>query len=139
MIITIIFAVMVVLGIIVGRCRKRINDFDLETALEFIEISLIVLGSGALLASLIIIIILHVTADKTIRQNKINYDGLCKRYEIIESEYEDVSKSDVIADITAWNIEVYNTKYWTENPWTNWFNPKSIADNLEYIQLEYGG
>ena len=79
---------------------------------------------------------MHATANHTVQQNKINYEGLCKRYEIVKSEYEDVSKSDVIADITAWNREVYNTKYWTENPWTNWFNPKKIADNLDYIPLE---
>ena len=55
---------------------------------------------------------------------------------IIISDYEDVSKSDVISDITAWNMYVYNTKYWSENPWTNCFNPKKIADNLNYISLD---
>ena len=89
-----------------------------------------------LLISLVIIVISHMTANHTIQKNKIEYEGLCKRYEIVKSEYEDVSKSDVIGDITAWNMEVYNTKYWSENPWTNWFNPKKIADNLEYIPLE---
>lgn len=128
MIITIIFVIMLVLGIIVER--KCNYDLDIIGAL------LIVLGSLVLSVLLIVIIVSHATANKTIQQNKIDYDGLCKRYEIVKSEYEDVSKSDVIADITAWNIEVYNTKYWTESPWTNWFNPKSIADNLEYIPLE---
>lgn len=128
MIITIIFATMLVLGIIV----ERKCSYDLDV----IGLLLALFGSAALSVSLIVIIISHATANKTIQQNKIDYDGLCKRYEIVKSEYEDVSKSDVIADITAWNIEVYNTKYWTENLWTNWFNPKSIADNLEYIPLE---
>ena len=130
MIITFIFVIMLVLGIIVVWCSKYSDD------LEIIGFFLIMFGLVALFASLTVIIIVHSTADKTIQQNKINYDGLCKRYEIIESEYEDVSKSDVIADITAWNTEVYRIKYWTENPWTNWFNPKSIAENLEYIPLE---
>lgn len=130
MIITIIFAIILVLGIILIKHSKCID------ILEFFGILLIVSGSVALLVSLIVIIISHATANKTIQQNKIYYDGLCKRHEIIESEYEDVSKSDVIAGITAWNAKVFEIKYWTENPWTNWFNPKSVADNLEYIPLE---
>ncbi len=128
MIITFIFAIMLVLGIIIWR--KSSYDLDI------IGILLTFVSSVVLCISLIVIIVTHATANNTIQQNKINYDGLCKRYEIAKSEYEDVSKSDVIADITAWNIKVYNTKYWAENPWTNWFNPKSIADNLEYIPME---
>lgn len=128
MIITIIFAIMLVLGIIIDqKCSYELDVLGGILAL---------FGSIILSILLCVIIITHATAYKTIQQNKIDYDGLCKRYEIVKSEYEDVSKSDVIADITAWNIEVYNTKYWTENPWTNWFNPKSIADNLDYIPLE---
>jgi len=128
MIIIFIFVVMLVLGIIIERkCGYDLN---------FIGAILIVFSSTILSISLIAIIATHATSYKTIQQNKIEYDGLCKRYEIIKSEYEDVSKSDVIADITAWNMEVYNTKYWAYNPWTNWFNPRAIADNLEYIPLE---
>ena len=130
MIIIFIFAIMVVLGIII-ECKCS-YDFDIDIGGALLT----VFGSVALSVSLIVIITTHATANKTIQQNKIEYDGLCKRYEIVKSEYEDVSKSDVIADITAWNVEVYNTKYLSENPWTNWFNPKKIADNLEYIPLE---
>jgi hypothetical protein len=128
MITTFIFVVMLVLGIIIeSKCSYDLNVIG--AILSF-------LGLTGLSISLTVIIATHATSYKTIQQNKIEYDGLCKRYEIVKSEYEDVSKSDVIADITAWNKEVYNTEYWTENPWTNWFNPKSIADNLEYIPLE---
>lgn len=130
MIIIFIFTIMLVLGIII-ECKCSYDfDTDIGGAL------LTVFGTVALSVSLIMIIVTHATVNKTIQQNKIEYDGLCKRYEIVQSEYEDVSKSDVIADITAWNMEVYNTKYWSENLWTNWFNPKKIADNLEYIPLD---
>lgn len=128
MIITIIVVIMLVLGIIL----ERKCDYDLSD----IGAILTVISSIVLSILLIIIIIAHATSNKTIQQNKINYDGLCRRYDIVKSEYEDVSKSEVIADITAWNIEVYNKKYWSDNTWTSWFNPKSIAYNLEYIPLE---
>lgn len=132
MIITIIFLGMIFLGIFSLKLREKYySDF-----LEIFGGVNIVLGPVCLIISIIIIIGLHITAPKIIQENKLEYDGLCKRYEIIKSEYEDVSESDVIADITAWNMEVYNTKYWTYNLWTNWFNPKEIADNLNYIPLE---
>lgn len=132
MIITIILLVMTLLGIIsIKLCDKYDNEF-----LEFFGIVNFSLGLVFLTISVIIIISSHIMASRTIQENKLNYDGLCKRYEIIKSEYEDVSKSDVIADITAWNIRVYRKKYWTYNPWTSWFNPKEIADNLNYISLE---
>ena len=86
--------------------------------------------------SIIIIIVTHALVPKEIRENTIKYESLCKRLEIINSDYEDVSKSDVIADIAEWNSFVYNTKYWSYNPWTNWYNPKEIADNLDYISIE---
>ena len=132
MIITIIFLGMIFLGIVsIKLDEKYWNDF-----LEIFGVINIMIGSVCLIISIIAIIVSHIVAAKIIQENKLEYEGLCMRYEIIKSEYEDVSKSDVIADITAWNMEVYNTKYWTDNPWTSWFNPKEIADNLNYISLE---
>lgn len=132
MILTIIFLVMIFLGIISIKLTIKNYNVFLEV---FGGVSLL-FGSLCLIISILIIILSHATAPKIIHENKINYEGLCKRYEIIKSEYEDVSKSDAIADITEWNIKVYNTKYWTYSLWTNWFNPKEIADNLNYILLE---
>ena len=131
MILTIIFICMILLGFVFMNIQS--NKFE---GLDVFGILFIAFGSTFLIISVIIIIASHAYADNVTKKNKIEYEGLCKRYEIIKSEYEDVSKSDVISDITAWNMEVYNTKYWSENPWTNWFNPKKIADNLYYIPLD---
>lgn len=130
MIITCLFIVMVILGFILIKKSYITENSDI------VGVSIIVIGLFSLIISLIIIIAAHTTANSIIQQNKIEYEGLCKRYEIIKSDYEDVSKSDVIRDITGWNIEVYKTKYWSENPWTSWFNPRKIADNLHYIPLD---
>lgn len=129
MILTFIFIMMIILGFIIVKC-------DITDDPDISGVSMIILGFIALTTSLAIIITAHATANMNIQKNKIKYEGLCRRYEIIKSEYEDVSKSDVINDITEWNMSVYNTKYWSENPFTNWFNPKEIADNLHYIPLE---
>lgn len=129
MISIIMFIFMLLIGFVFMICPK-FKDID------FIGCILVVINSTFLFICVVMIIVSHLQADSVIQKNKMQYDGLCKRYEIVKSDYEDVSKSDVIADITAWNIGVYNTKYWTENPWTSWFNPKKIADNLDYISLE---
>lgn len=134
MLLIIIFTAMIVLGFVFIYVND--NHYYTNEGLDFVGGILVAVDSTCLILSAIWIIVSHVYADNVVEKNKIEYEGLCKRYEIINSEYEDVSKSDVIADITEWNMKVYNTKYWTENPWTNWFNPKKISDNLEYISLE---
>lgn len=80
------------------------------------------------------IICAHVGVDATIKENRIEYESLCERQEIINSEYEDVSKSDVIKDIAEWNKDVYSYKHWANNPWTCWFYSKRVADELKMIE-----
>jgi len=129
MIITLIFVLMIIIGLIALKIDEY-GDFDI------LEILVITLGVIGLLGCIVTISTQHACADKIIYSNQIYHDGLCKRLEVVRSDYEDVSKSQVIKDISEWNMDVYNTKYWSESLWTNWFYPKDIADNLEYIPFE---
>ena len=129
MIITIIFVLMIIIGLIANKIDKY-GELDVLWSL------VISLGAVGLLICVVIISTQHACAGKIIYSNQIYYDGLCKRLEIVQSDYEDVSKSQVIKDVSEWNMDVYNTKYWSESFWTNWFNPKDIADNMDYIPLE---
>lgn len=129
MIITIIFVLMIIIGLIANKIDKY-GDLDVLWAL-MTTVSVV-----GLLVCVAIISTQHACADKIIYSNQIYHDGLCKRLEVVQSDYEDVSKSQVIKDVTEWNMDVYNTKYWSESLWTNWFNPKDIADNMDYIPLE---
>ena len=79
------------------------------------------------------IIIAHIGVDAQIEKNRIEYESLCERQEVAMSEYEDVSKSDVIKDIAEWNKIVYSRKHWAYNPWTSWFYSKRVVDELEMI------
>ena len=91
---------------------------------------------GGLIAFImaICIIFAHVGIDAQIEENRIEYEALCERQEIVESEYEDVSKSDVIKDIAEWNKDVYSYKHWANNPWTSWFYSKRVADDMKTIE-----
>lgn len=133
MILIIIFIFMILLGFALTVVPKSDEWADDTNGFGAV---MVVFGVAFLIISLIVIISGYALVNYTIQRNEIEYEGLCKRYEIVKSDYEDVSKSDVISDITEWNDKVYRTKYWTENPWTNWFNPKKIADNLNYIPLD---
>ncbi len=130
MILILIFSGLIILGIIFSKLWN-VNDYgDYLGCLSF------VIGSACLSVSIVLIAVNHINAPKVIQENKLKYESLCKRCEIIKSEYEDISKSDLINDIAEWNMEVYDTKYRTSNPWTSWFNPPKIADNLDYIYLD---
>ena len=102
--------------------------------MDTVGLLLFVCGGIIGIAMLCNIIIAHVGVDAQIEENRIEYNALCQRYEIITSEYEDVSKSDVIKDIAEWNKKVYSTQHWAYNPWTNWFYSKRVADDLKMIE-----
>ncbi len=125
-----IFTLLVtIIGIIILHLAK-IDDYFLQI------IGGVFSFGGGIVAFILILIIIsaHVGVDATITKNQIEYESLCERQELISSEYEDVSKSDVIKDIAEWNKEVYYYKHWAYNPWTSWFYSRKIADNMEMIE-----
>lgn len=131
MILTLIAVALILVGVILLIVDK-VSWMDLECGyapcLFFGIIGLFIFLTGILIS--------HSAVDLQINNDNIKYESLCKRLDIVNSEYEDISKSDVIADIAEWNADVASYKYWTESPWTNWFHVQEIADNLKYIPLE---
>lgn len=95
-----------------------------------------VAGGFAAVVMAFLIIVSHIGVDVAIEKNRIKYESLCERYELVESEYEDVSKSDIIKEITEWNLSVYSEKHWANNPWTSWFHSKRVADSVEMIEIK---
>ena len=93
-----------------------------------------ILGGAFILVCSLVILGAHIGVDNDIRQDNIRYESLCERLEIINSDYEDVSKSEVIDDIAEWNIKVTNSQYWAKNPWTSWFYSQKEIDNLKLIE-----
>ena len=138
MIWTLIFVGITILGIVLFLLDigNVINDYDLSSLVGCIGFVLSVFGALISIIMLAIIFIAHVTSGHDIQTKRIEYDGLTKRLEIVNSEFEDVSKSDVIKDITEWNKDIYSAKYWSESKWTNWFWDKEYVDSLDYIEME---
>lgn len=128
MILTIIAVVITIIGIVMVN---KINEWESVYGLGLL---FTVAGGMVTFIMVIGIICAHVGVDATIEENRIEYESLCERYEIVTSEYEDVSKSDVIKDIAEWNKKVYSTKHWAYNPWTSWFYSKRVADDMKMIE-----
>lgn len=96
-----------------------------------------ILGIFGLIICGLIILITHTGVDAQIRSNQIEYESLCERLEIVNSDYEDISKSDVIKDVADWNNRVNKALYWSQNPWSSWFYSQREISELKFI--EYGG
>lgn len=130
MIATILVVAITVIGIfLLHVTSRRYNSF-----IDTIGLTLAASGGVCIVVVVFIIILSHVGVNAAIEENRIAYEALCERYEIISSDYEDVSRSEVIKDIAEWNKMVYGYKYWAYNPWTNWFHSKRVADELQMIE-----
>jgi len=129
MILTIITMIAVAVGV------TLLHKDEYEEGVLF-GLGLLFTVCGGLIAFIMAVCIIcaHVGVDAVIEEKRIEYESLCRRYEIVTSEYEDVSKSDVIKDIAEWNKDVYSYKHWANNPWTSWFYSKRVANSVEMIE-----
>ena len=116
----------------IGKCDKILWR-DIE---DDIPVVLSIVGFICLICCVIGIICAHVGENENIEMNNIEYESLCHRLEIVNSDYEDMSKSDVIKDVSEWNKLVLKKKYWSKNPWTSWFFSQKVVDDLKYIDYE---
>lgn len=137
MIITLIGIGLVVLGITcLFISAKRLLSCDMYLSLDAGGAVSLIIGFVITLVTVICIIVSHTGVYNDIYNSKLTYESLIDRIEYIDSDYEDVSKSEVIKDVYEWNKSVHNAKYWSSNPWANWFWSQKYVDSLEYIELE---
>lgn len=137
MIITLIGVILLFLGITSNILYKKATIR--RSFLDILETLMLVgyiLGGVITFGSGFGIISTYITVDKQIYENNLERESLVKQVECISSEYEDVSKTTVIANVYDWNKEVYKKKYLAENPWTSWFFNQTVIDSLEYIELK---
>lgn len=137
MIITLIGIGLIVLGIIcLVISAKRLLSYDASVSFDAGGAISLIVGLVISIIAVLVIILTHSCIDNNIYTSKLTYESLIDRIEYIDSDYEDVSKSEVIKDVYEWNKSVHSAKYWSSNPWTNWFWSQKYVDSLEYIELE---
>lgn len=137
MIITLIALGILIIGITLVILNEKTDIFGrFYDEIEILCCSFIIFGIIASIMCIGTILVKGIGEDRNIEQNRMKYESLQRRIEVVNSEYEDASRSDLIKDINEWNEEVYNKKYWAKNPWTSWFLNQKIVDELEYIDFE---
>ena len=129
--------------IIVGIVLLVVEDNCIKPLLNCIRPLLVLLGSCSIAVGVIMGVIIglvaitnHTIVDSQIHANQMEYESIIRQLQIIDSEYEDVSKAEIIQKVYDWNTAVYQSKYWAKNPWTNWLCSKKYSDSLEYIEME---
>lgn len=122
MIWTLITVALIIIGIMLLVVNNTCNN------LLLFGLGVTSLGVGMIIGFIIgTIAIINLTAvDKSIYEAEMQYESLTKQLQTIDSEYEDVSKAEVIQKVYDWNTKVYKSKYWTESPWTNWLCSENI-------------
>ena len=137
MILLIIFGIILAIGIIL--IVKYKDEWSCDGP-YMVGLILTWTFSIVFIVSVGIIVLIHCGTDSQIEYYKIERDALIKRMEVSDSNYEDVSKSDVIADVAKWNKNIVRARYWSNNILTNWFYSQKVVDSLEPIDLDkFGG
>ena len=133
MIITLIGITVLVLSII-GLILYRYDIITIDIS-DLCAVGLIV-GFMWVLVCAFFIGAANIGVDRDIYTKQLEYESIVKQVECINTDYEDVSKTTVIQNVYEWNRDVYNTKYWSENPWFSWFWNKRYTYSLKYIEME---
>lgn len=131
MIWTLITVALIIIGIIVLVACGSCNNLRFTLGVTILLVGIFI---GFIIG--VIAITHHIAVNKDIYEAEIQYESLTKQLQTIDSEYEDVSKAEIIQKVYNWNTKVYRLKYWTDSPWTNWLYSKKYADSLKYIELE---
>ena len=135
MILTYIAMGLVIVGIVLSVVDGS-NPNKCNTLLIVLSSTSLVLGivMGALIG--LVFIANHTAVDNQSYENQMEYESITRQLQIIDSEYEDVSKAEIIQKVYDWNTAVYLSKYLAKSPWTNWLCNKKYSDSLEYIEME---
>lgn len=124
--------VIIITAICIVIFNKTSNDM-----VEGIALISWIIGLVVAVVMALFIILAHYGVSVSIERNRTTYESLYNRIEAISSDYEDISKSDIIKDVAEWNKGVYSYKYWAYNPWTNWFYSKRVADELKPVETDW--
>ena len=139
MIITLIAISLLIIAIAGFLILNKMNmSYIVDEIVCFITALSGTLGSITIFICLMVIICSHIDVDYDIHKAQLERESIIKQLEYIDSEYENVSKVEIIQKVYEWNQKVYREKRGSENLWINWFYSKKYADSLEYIEFNNG-
>jgi hypothetical protein len=121
------------------KCCKspKVKRFCLKIASSYLDIIsgvILIVGFGAAFACSLLAI--SNTVTKQVEFEKVLYEKKTIEYRIEHQEDNTVGNELLYEDIIEFNNNLRLTRYWANNPWTNWFNNDKVAD-LGYIEYEF--
>lgn len=119
----------------VVRCVDKYTMISINVD---VEISAFISGIFGITGMVLIVIILlcnYCGVDHDIHLAQMEREKIMQQIEIINTEYEDVSKTQVIESVCEWNEDVYSTHWLNNNPWTNWFINDRYDESLQEIDI----
>ena len=122
-----LFIIFFVALIIIGKICEGLADI-----IGYLCISI---GLAGLIICLVIIFNNNIGVNEKIYNAHLDRESIVQQLECVTSNYENVSKAAVIDKVYQWNKEVHFVKYWSQNPWTNWFWNKEYVYSLKYIDM----
>ena len=138
MIITLICTGLLVIGIILWIINDNLL-FKISSVVNSILVTLIIIaliiGTLGSFISCISSICNKIEAREHLYTDKIEYESLLDRIELVGSESV-YAKSELVKDIAEWNkyVTIYKKRY--NSPWTNWYYSKELAEYLQYIDID---
>lgn len=138
MILTIIFAAILLLGIIGQIVHILVDNHTNTCTPEWFDVtcfSLIILGVILNVCSLVMVFI-------NLGSRQLDYEEAVYEKQVLEYRLEQVEQGNSVTgnelvynDIVEFNNNLRETKKWANNPWTSWYNNNLIADNIDYIEI----
>ena len=131
MIITILFIVMFIVGLILV-CLEDRYMFD-SILFFFGGLSLLIVGASASIVCVIAVLDVQVNKD-------VNYQSALYQKEVLEYRIDHMDENIVgnellYNDIVEYNNDLRFIKEWSDNYWVNWFFNEDIA-TIDYIEID---
>lgn len=131
---------LIIIGVTCGVLMKlHKNDshisWECKAYTETIGVSCMIIGLAGLITCMVFMFANNISVNKKIYDAQLERESIVQQLECIKGNYEDVSKIDVIDKVYSWNKKVHSAKYWSQNPWTNWFWSKEYVHSLKYIDM----
>ena len=138
MIVTLIFGVAIVAGVILLVIASNIDSYY-DEGIAMLGLGSLVVGIVATFICVVVIISAHAVPQHKIEKDKIERDAIVTRLEKFKTlegdtnTIERFSELDVLKEVEKWNLNVSDYKFYVKSPWTSWFYAQEVADALEYI------
>ena len=128
----VIFVAILAIGVVAYKVSLD-RDYD---ALAMIGASTTVVGSVAVVVSIIIMLCSHGEVDGYIAASNARHDALVYQYENdIYDNDNDLGKRELIKDIQNWNEDLARYKENQDDFWIGIYIP-NIYDQFEFIEFE---